>query len=166
PPRRGDRSRPILDEQQRWQQLNRCLHDDTMPLAVRVVGALTLLFGLTTSRLLQLTVNDVILDDDTVHLAIGPSPIELPRRVGDLVRRQLAHASSIDLNAPELPRWLLPAHLGTLPVNPAHMSDLLTAADIDARDGHHAALVDLAAALPPAVLASLLGVHINTAIAW
>jgi len=38
-----------------------------------------------------------------------------------------------------------------------------TAAGIDAR---HAALVDLAAALPPAVLAALLGVHITTAIAW
>jgi hypothetical protein len=37
---------------------------------------------------------------------------------------------------------------------------------IDARQGRHAALLNLAAALPPPVLASLLGVHINTAIAW
>jgi hypothetical protein len=125
PPRRGDRSRPILEEQQRWQQLDRCLHDDTIPLAVRVVGTLTLLFGLTTSRLLQLTVNDVILDEDTVHLAVGPSPIQLPPRVADLVRRQLDHARSIDLNAPELTRWLLPGHLGTLPINPAYMSNQL-----------------------------------------
>jgi len=46
------------------------------------------------------------------------------------------------------------------------MSEQLTAAGIDARHGRHAALVDLAAALPPAVLAALLGVHITTAIDW
>jgi hypothetical protein len=46
------------------------------------------------------------------------------------------------------------------------MSDQLKAAGVDARDGRHAALVDLAAALPPPVLASLLGVSITTAIAW
>jgi hypothetical protein len=166
PPRRSDRHRPILDEQQRWQQLHRCLHDDTLPLPVRVVGTLTLLFGLTTSRILQLTVNDVDVHGETVRLTIGASPIELPPRVADLVCRQLDHATSIDVNAPELTRWLLPGHLGTLPVNPAHMSDLLTAAGIDAQHGRHGALVDLAAALPPPVVASLLGVHINTAIAW
>jgi hypothetical protein len=37
---------------------------------------------------------------------------------------------------------------------------------IDAQHGRHATLVDLAAALPPPVLASLLGVHIPTAINW
>lgn len=58
---------------------------------------------------------------------------------------------------PELTRWLPPGHLGTLPIDP-DMSNQLTAAGIDARDGRHAALVNLAAALPPPVLASLLGV--------
>jgi hypothetical protein len=46
------------------------------------------------------------------------------------------------------------------------MSSQLIAAGIDAQTGRHAALVQLAAALPAPVLASLLGVHINTAIAW
>jgi hypothetical protein len=47
-----------------------------------------------------------------------------------------------------------------------HMSDQFHANGINARDGRHAALIDLAAALPPPVLASLLGVHISTAITW
>lgn len=100
------------------------------------------------------------------RITIGDSAIELPPRVADLVRRQHDHAVGVDLNAPELERWLFPGQRAALPVHPAHMSDLLTAAGIDARHGRHAALVDLAAALPPPVLAALLGVHINTAIAW
>ncbi len=166
PPRRRGPSSPILDEEQRWQQLRHCLHDSSMPLPVRVVGTLTLLFGLTTSRILELTTDDLTVAPDRVTLTIGSSPIELPPRVAHLVRRQHQHAASINLNAPELTRWLLPGQGAALPIHPAHMSEQLIAAGIDARHGRHAALVDLAAALPPAVLATLLGVHITTAIAW
>jgi hypothetical protein len=132
-----------------------------MLLPVRVVGTLTLLFGPTTSRILQLTTDDITITADRVTLTIGTSPIELPPRVADLVRRQHEHATRIDLNAPELTRWLVPGQGVALPIHPAHMSALL-----DARHGRHAALVDLAAALPPAVFATLLGVHITTAVAW
>jgi hypothetical protein len=47
------------------EQLHRCLGDDALPLDVRTAGALALLFGLQHTRLLELTVHDVI-DDDTV----------------------------------------------------------------------------------------------------
>ncbi len=166
PPRRRGPSSPILDEEQRWQQLCHCPHDNSMPLPVRVVGTLTLLFGLTTSRILELTTDDIAITPDRVALIIGSSPIELPPRVADLVRRQHEHATSINLNAPELARWLLPGQGAALPVHPAHMSEQLIAAGLNARHGRYAALVDLVAALPPAVLATLLGVHISTAIAW
>ena len=166
PPRcRGGRSLPVMDEDQRWQQLHRCLHEESLPVAVRVVGTLTLLFGLATSRILQLTVNDVLVTDDTVRLAIGGSPIELPPRVADLVRRQLEHAATIDLNAPNLSDGCCPATSARCPCTPP-TSDLLIVAGINAHIGRHAALVNLAAALPPPVLASLLGIHINTAITW
>jgi hypothetical protein len=166
PARRHGRSPAIFDEEERWQQLRRCLHEDTLPLPVRLVATLTLLFGVTTSRILELTTGDVTFPGDTVLLAFGGSPLELPPRVADLVRAQHELARTVELNAPELDRWLFPGQRAALPVNSAHMSDLLTAAGLDARQGRHAALVDLAAALPPPVLASLLGVHISTAIAW
>ena len=166
PPRRRGAGNPILDEQQRWQQLHRCLHDPELPLPLRVVGTLTLLFGLTTSRILELTTDDITITTDQVTLTIGTSPIELPPRVADLVRLQHQHATNTNLNAPELTPWLLPGQTGALPMHPAHMSEQLVAARIDALHGRHSALVDLAAALPPAVLATLLGVHISTAIAW
>jgi hypothetical protein len=120
----------------------------------------------TTSRILELTTGDVRITADKVALTVGTSPIELPPRVADLIRRQLEHATTVELNAPELRRWLFPGQRAALPVHPAHMSDRLVAAGIDAFRGRQAALVDLAAALPPAVIAALLGVHISTAIAW
>jgi hypothetical protein len=69
-------------------------------------------------------------------------------------------------NAPETPRWIFPGHLRVHPISPTHMSNLPARWDIDTNEGRHAALVDLAADLPPPVLASMLGVHITTALRW
>ena len=45
----------LLAESDHIQQLDRCLNDETMPLDLRVGGALVLLFGMLISRITQLT---------------------------------------------------------------------------------------------------------------
>jgi hypothetical protein len=87
PPRRRGPSSPILDEEQRWQQLRHCLHDSSTPQPVRVVGTLTLLFGLTTSRILELTTDD---------LTITPQP-------GHPHHRQQPHRATTPRRAPRPP---------------------------------------------------------------
>jgi hypothetical protein len=166
PTRRRGPAAAVLDEQQRWEQLRRCLNDDTVALPVRLVAVLNLLFGIATSRALSLTIDNVTTQDNAAtHLTLGQHPIELPPRVADLVHQQLALAST-PTNAPETPRWLFPGHLRVYPITPAHMSDLLTQHGIDTSEGRHAALVDLAADIPPPVLAALLNINIATAINW
>ena len=44
----------LLDDDERWQLLQRCLNDAAMPIDVRAAGALTLLFGLQTQRIRHL----------------------------------------------------------------------------------------------------------------
>jgi len=157
----------ILSDEQRWHQLRRCLHEQTMPLHVRVVGALSLLLGVTTSRILRLTVNDVTVSGTAVSLTLGRHPIELPPRVADLVLQQVDNTTAAgQANAPEVTPWLFPGSLRVEPMHPAHMCNLLARNDIDAGEGRHAALVDLAADLPASVLAPLLGIDITTALAW
>lgn len=51
-------------------QLDRCLTDDSMPLDLRVGGALVLLFGMLVSRITQLTKDDVTEDGPVTCLAI------------------------------------------------------------------------------------------------
>ena len=51
-----------------------------------------------------------------------------------------------------------------LPITPARLADRLRAPGLPAKAGRRAALTDLAARLPAAVLADLLGLHPTTAV--
>ena len=52
------------------------------------------------------------------------------------------------------------------PITPARLAERLRALGIPVQAGRRAALTDLAAQLPAAVLADLLGLHPTTAVAW
>lgn len=51
-----------ITEDERWQQLRRCLHDTALPTLIRVGGALVLLYGLPVSRVTALRHNDIHTD--------------------------------------------------------------------------------------------------------
>ena len=53
----------FLNQAARWEPLRRCVHDDSVLLALRVAGALALLYGLTPTQIVQLTVADVTARD-------------------------------------------------------------------------------------------------------
>ena len=44
----------LLGDDERWQLLQRCLNNETMPIDVRAAGALILLFGLQAQRIRHL----------------------------------------------------------------------------------------------------------------
>ncbi|MEV4399164.1 hypothetical protein [Nonomuraea sp. NPDC049607] len=54
----------ILDEQERWDQFQRCLADSALPLDVRAAGALLLLFGMPISRIRRLRAEHLRDQDD------------------------------------------------------------------------------------------------------
>lgn len=68
----------VLDDQQRWRQLRRCLTDQQLPAEVRVAGALILLYGLATSRIRCLTAADITAGGERRYLTIGRKPLLLP----------------------------------------------------------------------------------------
>ncbi|HEX9542545.1 MAG TPA: hypothetical protein VGA04_30845 [Streptosporangiaceae bacterium] len=76
-PPRSDPVR-LLGEDDHIHQLDRCLSDDSMPLDLRVGGALVLLFGLLVSRVMQLTRNDVSDDGEVTYLDIDTYRLMLP----------------------------------------------------------------------------------------
>jgi transposase len=79
----------LLDDQQRWHLLHRCLTDDALPVDVRAAGALILLFGLQAQRIRHLNADHVVLRDGNTYLTAGPHPILLPPRLGALLRGHL-----------------------------------------------------------------------------
>src|SRR5664280_414887 len=75
----------ILNEDDRWAQLNRCLTDTTMPLDVRAAGALILLFGLPTSRIRQLRAEHLHEHDGATYLHVGVHPLIVPPKLAVLL---------------------------------------------------------------------------------
>ncbi|MGW0920619.1 XRE family transcriptional regulator [Streptomyces sp. NPDC002755] len=56
------------------QQLRGCLNDDSLPLEARIIGSLTSLYALPTTRIVELTTNRVHRDGDDAYLANRPAP--------------------------------------------------------------------------------------------
>jgi len=161
----------MLNTDERWQLLRRCLHDDHVSLRLRAAGALVLLFGQTPARVVQLTRADLTSRGGQAYLNLGRQPVILPPRLGVLLN-ELAD----QVPAGRRPRvedsdgdhqWLFP---GTYPgqhADPERISTLLNGElGIFIRPARNTALCALAEDLPAPVLAELLDLHINTAVRW
>jgi hypothetical protein len=164
---RRPRSEPLpgLPEDQRWQHLNSCLTGDTtLPLAARAAAAITLLYGPPLTQVLTLRTTDVLDISGRRHLRLGKHPVLLPPAIARLIGQQATAAAQP--TAPHGTGWLFPGRASIRPVTALAVTRQLNQHGIHIRAGRTAALVDLAGQLPPAVLASLLGLHPATAERW
>ncbi len=82
----------FIEDDDRVEQLRRCVNDATLPLDVRVIGSLVLLMGLRVTRILELTIEDVVVQDSAVQLKLDGGSLKLPARLAHLVRQQLHQA--------------------------------------------------------------------------
>lgn len=157
----------FLDEDDRWTQLNRCINDTTLPLDVRAVGALILLFGLPVSRILLLHAGDLSDHDGSTYLAFGSHPMILPPKVAALLHQLTAAPRQRPLiEKHSAPTWLFPGRTPGRPASRFTLSDKLQAHGIDTRPARNAALVALIGDIPAPVLADLLDLHPNTTVRW
>jgi hypothetical protein len=158
----------LLDEEDHIQQLDRCLADASMPLDLRVGGALVLLFGMLVSRVTQLTKDDVIDDGQTAYLAVDGHRLLLPPQLASLVRQLRDQDESrwtlarLGAQAP----WLFPGRSPDRPAVDVLFGTRLQRYGISAHAGRNTARLALAAELPASVLADLTGISISTAERW
>jgi hypothetical protein len=158
----------IIADDQRWTLLRRCLHDDTMDLRVRVAGALVLLYGQTTTRIVELTRHHLIATEAGTYLRFGRQPALLPPRLAELVLAladQAAARRSPVVSAQARP-WLFGSSRSAMHHDPGHMTRLLNRAGIRTREGRSGALWGLTADLPAPILADLLGLSVSAATRW
>ncbi|WP_079166094.1 hypothetical protein [Streptomyces oceani] len=158
----------LMDEDGRWQLLKRCLTDESMALDTRAAGALILLFGLHASHVRHLTTTQLTRRDGNSYLTLDQHPILLPPRLAKLLH-QLAEAPHTRAGLTRTNRgepWLFPGLVPGRPTSQTGLSSKLLPHGIDTRPARNAALVALAGDLPAPVLASILGLHTNTAVRW
>ena len=169
PPRQN--SAPILDDDQRWQQLRRCLTGQHLPTEVRVAGALIMLYGLSSSRIRRLTTTDLTIHQDQgqAFLTVGRKPLLLPPSLAGLIGQlveQPRNRSAITSGISGDRRWLFPGLVAGQPLSVKAFSQLLSRHGIQALPSRSAALIALAGQLPTPILAEILGIHIHTARRW
>ena len=165
---RRPRSEPLpgLPDDQRWQHLHTCLTGTTpLPLAARAAAAVALLYGAPLTQVLALRDTDILTISGRSHLRLGKHPALLPPAVARLAGQQ-ATAAAAKPAAPNGTRWLFPGRASVRPVTALAVTRQLNQHGIHVRAGRTAALAELAGQLPPAVLASLLGMHPATADRW
>src|SRR5665647_2665533 len=156
----------ILSDQERWDQVDLLLGDDTIRLDVRIAGLFTLLFAQPLARIMRMRADQVTTrDDGHVAVTFDTVPIELPPPLARLVlthlarRGQASYASTPD-------RWLFPGGIPGRHLVTENVRSQLVERGIQPSDARNAAMLQLAAAMPSAILADTLGRSPGTAARW
>ncbi len=163
-PQRGGAA---MDDDTRWALLERLLHDDTLEVGDRVAGCLVLLYGQQLSRIATLTRDQVEIAQDQVRLRLGAVSIEVPEPLASLLVSLMEHKRPYSgvASPPDSP-WLFPGLTAGRPVNAANLGARLRRIGISTMPGRRATTGGLAAQMPAAFLADLLGFHPNTTVRW
>jgi hypothetical protein len=154
-------------QDQRWIQAARLLHDDTLDLTDRAAGCLLLLYGQQLSRIAAMRASQVTSGGGTVFVRFGQHGVPVPDPLGivltELIRSGRSHAWT---GSPATTSWLFPGGLPGRPITASRLGQRLNHLGIHAMTGRRAALTDLAAQMPAAVLADLLHIAPGTAVRW
>jgi hypothetical protein len=156
-----------ISQDHRWDLAARLLRDTTLDPTDRVAGSLLLLYGQPLSRIAVITTSQVAFHDDEILIQLGRHHVPLPGPLAAVTRQLITEGRSHrGVGSPPASSWLFPGHLPGRPITPDTLGERLRAIGIYAQTARRAALLDLAAQLPAAVLADLLGLHQTTAAKW
>ena len=154
--------RPTLSENERLAALGRLLTDAETPMRLRVAGVIVLLYAQPLSRVVRLTVDDVVHDGDAVLLRLGEPPSPVPAPVAALLLEHIATRANMNTATNPASRWLFPGRRTGQPLGSNHLSALLNKAGIPIAAARGAAIRQQLLELPAPVVADALGYHDKT----
>ncbi|MGW0336875.1 hypothetical protein ACWD0J_34415 [Streptomyces sp. NPDC003011] len=148
------------------EELRRCLDDISLPLEVRITGALIRLYALPLTRIVELTADQFHRDDKKAYLTINRHPVVLPPKLARLIEDQLREATTLHRQPQETERFLLPGQIPGRPRNPVGLGDTMKRHSLPARAARNTAMMEALADLPPIVISDLVGISPVTAHRW
>ncbi len=152
-----------VEEDERWEQVERLLAQSEIDLALRVAGLFVLLFGQHLSRVVGLRSRDVREAPGSVFVNFGVWPLQLPPVLDDLVLQLRGRRGHSTVHRGD---WLFPGGVPGRPITTEQLRNRLATLGIVLRPTRNSALMQLASELQAPVLADLLGLHVNTAVEW
>ena len=157
----------VIDAEGRWAQARHLLHDGTLKPEDRAAGLLVLLYAQQPATISRLTLGHIQAGDGEVRLRLGREPVVLPEPLAGLILHLAAarqgHAATGDQGTSP---WLLPGGRPGQPISPDRLRERLRQTGIQPGSARSTALFQLATELPAAILARMLGIHIDVAVAW
>jgi hypothetical protein len=126
-------------------------------LLTRVAAVLMLLYAQPLTRILRLTLDDILHDDGEATIRLGEPPAPVPEPFASLLLRHVSQRLNLTTATNADARWLFPGRRGGQPMNPDTIEKRLRHAGIPARGGRSAALRQLVLQAPAPVIATMLG---------
>lgn len=167
PPPSREHPTPPMDDEARWATARRLLNDDQIRLSDRVAGLLILLYAQPLSVVARIRAEQVIHDDDQVSILLGDVPLRLPEPMGSLVAELVtSRRSHAVIGRTNDSIWLFPGKHADRHTSERHLGGRLRRFGIYTNPTRHAALRDLSAQLPAAVVARMLGLSTKAATRW
>ncbi|MER0241349.1 hypothetical protein AAHZ94_04790 [Streptomyces sp. HSW2009] len=114
------------------------------------------------SRIVRLSVDDVIRDGDTVLLRLGEPASPVPAPVAELLLSYIDNRDNMNTATNPASPWLFPGRRAGQPARPDHLSALLNEIGVPAAAACGAAIRQQLLELPGPVVADALGYHDKT----
>lgn len=143
------------------------LHDEnSAPIEDRVAACLVLLYAQQVTKIVALTADDLTATTEGTYLHLGPEPVLVLPPLDGLVRQLPVEKPFGAARTLADERWLFPGKTAGHHQHPVSMQGRLNRLGITTRVSRNTAMLHLAATVPPAVFASLIGLSISTATRW
>lgn len=152
-----------ITQSRRLALLRRILTDDSAPMRSRVAGCLMLLYAQPASRIVRLSIDDIIQDDDgQIRIRLGEPPTPVPEPFAGLLLRTVGERENMQTATNPSARWLFPGRRAGQPLHAATLQPLIRALGIPSAATRVAALRQLVLQAPAPVAAKALGFHYAT----
>jgi hypothetical protein len=148
-----------LPQQERMELLGRLLTAHELPLRSRVAGLIVLLYAQRLSRIVRLSIDDVIRDGDQVLLRLGEPASPVPAPVADLLLDWISKRDNMNTATNPNSRWLFPGRRAGQPMHPESLAALVNDLGIPTTTGRTSAIRQHVLDMPAPVVADALGYH-------
>ncbi|MEU0373676.1 hypothetical protein ABZ070_26120 [Streptomyces sp. NPDC006283] len=154
--------RAALSEDERLDALGRLLTDQDTPKNLRVAGVIVLLYAQPLTRIVRLTVDDVVHAGEAVLLRLGEPASPIPEPAASLLLNYITDRDHMNTATNPASPWLFPGGRAGQPFRPDHLSALLNEIGVPVAAARGAAIRQQLLEMPAPVVADALGYHDKT----
>lgn len=158
PTARSSQAAPI-SRARRVELLGHILTDTAAPLRSRVAAGLVLLYAQPVSRIVRLTLDEIVHDEDQVLLRLGNPASPVPQPFATLLLDYAADRANMHTATNPGSRWLFPGRRANQPLRPEHLAKLVHQLGVPTVAGRGAAIRQHVLDMPAPVVADALGYH-------